>query len=63
MIEIVADFDAHTLTNILLDKYSILIKDLSNKVGDKYIRIAIRNEQDDDALIRALKEIEAGYGN
>ncbi len=63
MVEIVADFNAHTLTNILLDKYSILIKDLSNKVGDKYIRIAIRNEQDDDALIRALKEIEAGYGN
>lgn len=63
MIEIVADFNAHTLTNILLDKYSILIKDLSNKVGDKYIRIAIRNEQDDDALIRALKEIEAGYVN
>ncbi len=63
MIEIVAEFNAHTLTNILLDRYSILIKDLSNKVGDKYIRIAIRNEQDDDALILALKEIETEYSN
>lgn len=58
MIEITDKYNAHELTNILLDKYSILIKDLSAKVGDKYIRVAIRNEADDNKLIKALKDLK-----
>ena len=57
MIELVNKFDAHELTNVLLDRYNILVKDLSTKVGKNYIRIAIRNMEDDDKLIYALKEI------
>ena len=44
MIEITRKYNAHELTNILLEKYSILIKDFSAKVGDKYIRVAIERK-------------------
>ncbi len=57
MIELQGKHNAHDLTNILLDKYSILIKDLSSKVGENFIRIAIRSQEDDDKLIAALKDI------
>lgn len=57
MIEITDKYTAHDLTNIMLDKYSILIKDLSTKVGEKYIRVAIRMKEDDDRLIKALQEL------
>lgn len=48
------------LTDILLEKYDILIKDLSAKFESKldnrqFIRIAIKNERDNDRLISALK--------
>lgn len=45
------------LTDILLEKYDILIKDLSAKFDSKrqFIRIAIKNERDNDRLISALK--------
>lgn len=58
MLEITDKYNAHELTNILLDKYSIHIKDLSAKVGEKYIRMAIRNEADDNKLIKALKDFK-----
>lgn len=37
----------------------ILIKDLTKKVGDgkQYIRLAVRDEKDNDALVAALKEV------
>lgn len=57
MIEIKDKYNAHDLTNILFDRYYILIKDLTSKVGDKYIRVAIRNEEDDNKLIQALREL------
>ncbi|MBR4669480.1 MAG: aminotransferase class I/II-fold pyridoxal phosphate-dependent enzyme [Butyrivibrio sp.] len=57
MIKIKDKYNAEELTNILMDKYSILIKDLTTKVGDKYIRVAIRDEEDNDKLIGALREL------
>lgn len=57
MIKIKEKYNAEELTNILMDKYSILIKDLTTKVGDKYIRVAIRDEEDNDKLIEALREL------
>ena len=49
----------HELCCILLKK-DILIKDLTKKVGDgkQYIRLAVRDEKDNDALVAALKEVE-----
>lgn len=47
------------LAEILLDKYNILIKDLSSKKGfdgKSYIRLAVRKPQENQKLIAALKE-------
>ena len=47
---------ASQLTKLLLVKHSILIKDLSKKLGGgAFIRIAIRGSADNDRLIAALK--------
>ena len=48
------------LTVSLLEKYNIFIKDLSSKKGFEsgdYIRLAVRDQKDDDVLIAALKDI------
>ena len=43
--------------NTLLFKHQILIKDLSNKTnGGKYLRLAVRNTEDNDQLLAALRE-------
>lgn len=49
------------LTEQLLNRFNILIKDLSSKIpGDRqFIRIAVRNEKDDTRLTEALREIMA----
>ena len=57
MVEITNGVTASRLTKNLLVKHSILIKDLSNKIKNgEYIRLAIRNEADNDKLTEALKE-------
>ncbi|MGN1373565.1 MAG: aminotransferase class I/II-fold pyridoxal phosphate-dependent enzyme [Candidatus Coproplasma sp.] len=49
------------LTKRLLNDYNLIIKDLSGKVktpdNRQYIRVAIRNTEDNDLLIKALKEV------
>ncbi|WP_158588903.1 hypothetical protein [Butyrivibrio sp. XB500-5] len=57
MIKIKDKYNAEELTNILMDKYSILIKDLTTKVGENYIRVAIRNAEDNNKFVEALKNI------
>ena len=49
------------LTEQLLNRFNTLIKDLSSKIpGDRqFIRIAVRNEEDDTRLTEALREIMA----
>ena len=47
------------LAETLLDKYNILIKDLSTKTGfdgKSYIRLAVRRPEENQKLIHALKE-------
>ena len=44
----------------MLNDYNILVKDLSSKnyfKGKNFVRVAIRNEQDNDAIIKAMKEV------
>ena len=51
---------SENLAIMLLDKYNIFIKDLSSKKGfenGQFIRLAVRNTEDNDKLIAALKEI------
>ena len=48
------------LAETLLDKYNILIKDLSQKKGfngKSYIRLAVKTPQENELLVSALKEI------
>ncbi|MCR5328173.1 MAG: aminotransferase class I/II-fold pyridoxal phosphate-dependent enzyme [Saccharofermentans sp.] len=47
---------AFELTSKLLNEHDILIKDLSTKLGsDRYVRIAVKDKEDNDKLVEALK--------
>lgn len=51
---------ATELTDILLSRYNIFIKDLSAKTGfpkGEFVRIAVRNRTDNDRLLAAMKDI------
>ncbi len=56
----VKNMKATLLTELLLDRYNIYIKDLTGKIGfenKEYIRIAVRDFNDNECLIKAFKEI------
>lgn len=56
MVEITGKITAKELTKKLLLNHNLFIKDLSSKTGGKeFIRLAIRNEEDNNLLIDALK--------
>lgn len=51
---------ATELTDIMLSRYNIFIKDLSAKEGfpkGEFVRIAVRNRTDNDRLLAAMKDI------
>ena len=54
MVEVQGKYTAKELVKILLLKYKLLIKDLSQKTGGEYVRLAVRDEKDDNQLITAL---------
>ena len=59
--EVMGRFTATELTRLLLQRYNILIKDCGGKSafsGKQYIRIAIRNRQDNAYFVEALKQLE-----
>ena len=59
--EVLAPFNAHELAVRMLNEKNILIKDCSAKKafnGRSYIRIAIRNTQDNDRLLQAFQQME-----
>ena len=57
MVKLPTDRRAVQVASELYRSYNILVKDLSNKVGANYLRIAIRNCEDNDALVAALRAI------
>ena len=58
MVEVSGNTDSSCLAQMLLDGYSILIKDLQEKTGGKsYVRLAVRTPEDNDSIIAALREI------
>ncbi len=60
MVELLGDYTAKQITKRLLIEYNILIKDLSSKMGGKqYLRLAVRDTKDNNALVAALKEVLA----
>lgn len=62
MAELTGGMSARELTRRLLADYNIFIKNLENKVkmdGKQFIRLAVRNREDNAKLIGALKDILA----
>ncbi|MEE0024282.1 aminotransferase class I/II-fold pyridoxal phosphate-dependent enzyme [Methanobrevibacter sp.] len=58
--EVLGGMSSHELTIKLLEDYELLIKDLSSKQGfngKSFIRLAVRSEEDNDKLIKSLKEL------
>lgn len=56
MVELRDDISSKELLKKLLIKYNILIKELTSKVeGKNYLRIAIRNKEDNNKLLDALR--------
>lgn len=59
LIEIKAKLTATELTQKLLIDHNILVKDLTKKIDNnrQYVRIAIKSNEENNILIKALKEI------
>ena len=58
MLELLDGQSAHEVATRLYRQYDILVKDLSTKLdSDKYLRVAIRDRDDNERLIDALKEV------
>ena len=60
MCEFKESYKAEDVTIKLLDEYNIFIKDLSSKKGfenGQFIRLAVRDAEDNNKLLAALKEI------
>lgn len=59
--KVINKYTSTELTKVLLDKFNILIKDCNTKTAlenKNYIRVSIRNHEDNLALIGALKQLE-----
>ncbi len=60
MCKINSDFSSRKLAEIMLNRYNILIKDLSGKEGfnaGNYIRLSVKTKEENALVIKALKEI------
>lgn len=58
--EVIGEFTSTELTCLLLERYNILIKDCAGKTafeGKNYIRIAVRDRNDNSILIKILKQL------
>jgi histidinol-phosphate/aromatic aminotransferase/cobyric acid decarboxylase-like protein len=61
--EVLPPYTSKELTFRLLDEYDILIKDCGKKIGfenKEFIRVAVRSDDDNRILIKALKKLEKG---
>ncbi len=57
--EITQKYTAKHLTEIMLSQFNMLIKNCDTKTGGKnYIRIAVRNEADNNAIVEAFKKLQ-----
>lgn len=57
MVELDANISPKELLKTLLIKYNLLIKELTTKTnGRNYLRLAVRNTEDNDTLVKAIKK-------
>ena len=54
---------AGKVSEILLEQYGILVKDLKEKTGRESLRIAVRDSEDNDVLLDALRKIYMSQGS
>lgn len=55
MVELNASLSPKELLKVLLVKHDLLIKELTTKTnGGNYLRLAVRNKEEDDRLVNAL---------
>lgn len=55
-----SELTSRKLADILLNRYNILIKDLSTKTGfegGSYIRLAVKTDEENETLVKALSEV------
>ena len=60
MARVTGVMSSHRLADVLLNKYNILIKDLSTKEGldhEDFVRLSIKTDEENEALVKALCEI------
>lgn len=57
MAELTGNITSRELVKLLLIKHNILIKDLSEKTGKNYIRLAIRSPEENNILLASLRLI------
>ena len=58
--EVLPPYTSRQLTELMLEKFDILIKDCSGKnamKGRHFIRIAVRDERDNNALVASMKQL------
>ena len=62
MVELINGIDSKDLVKSLLIRHNILVKELTGKTeGRNYLRIAVRNTEDNDRILSALcEEMKAG---
>ena len=59
--EVISEYSSKEITTLLFEQYNILIKDCSCKIGltDKsFIRIAIKDRESNNSLLKALRKLE-----
>ena len=59
-LEVIDKYSSAELTKLLLERYNIMVKDCNSKnylQGRNYIRVSVRDTEDNNQLIRALKEL------
>ncbi|HJD45237.1 MAG TPA: aminotransferase class I/II-fold pyridoxal phosphate-dependent enzyme [Candidatus Mediterraneibacter norfolkensis] len=58
MLEITGEHTSQYITKKLIQKYNLFVKDISEKVGGRnYLRVAVRDTEDNDILLKALREL------
>jgi len=58
MVELTGGISASKLTEVLLTKHHLFVKDLSKKIlGKEYLRFAVRDTKDNDKLLEAISEV------
>lgn len=59
MIEVLGELTAENITQILLEKYNILVKDLTAKIkGRQFVRVSVKSAEENQKLFSALEDIQ-----